>query len=133
MLKFSGIIAIYISLYMDPNVSRWSRKKSEDEMLFLKGVSAYRNTNDNTEKQKVTDTNTTINKKLWEELLDYFPLIRHGPHRKRRLQQFFVAAGTSVPNCNLANTHRPTDTRVQQFLYCCACSLPWEGIYRAVA
>jgi hypothetical protein len=22
------------------------------------------------------------NKKLWEELVAYFPLIRHGPHRK---------------------------------------------------
>jgi hypothetical protein len=29
------------------------------------------------------------NKKFWEELTAYFPLIRHGPHRKRRLQQFF--------------------------------------------
>jgi hypothetical protein len=24
------------------------------------------------------------NKKFWEELIAYFPLIRHGPHRKRR-------------------------------------------------
>jgi hypothetical protein len=25
----------------------------------------------------------TKNKKFWEELIAYFPLIRHGPHRKR--------------------------------------------------
>jgi hypothetical protein len=28
-----------------------------------------------------------------------FPLIRHVPHRKRRLQQFFVDAGTSLTSC----------------------------------
>jgi hypothetical protein len=36
-----------------------------------------------------------INKKFWDELIAYFPLIRHGPHRKQ---------------C------------AQQFLYCCMCS-----------
>jgi hypothetical protein len=41
-------------------------------------------------------------KKFWEELIAYFPLIRHGPHRKRRLQQFFVAAGKSLPSRCLA-------------------------------
>jgi hypothetical protein len=35
-----------------------------------------------------------VNKKLWEELIAYFPLILHRPHRKWRLQQFFIAAGT---------------------------------------
>jgi hypothetical protein len=29
-----------------------------------------------------------LNKKFWEELIAYFPLI-HQPHRKRRVQQFF--------------------------------------------
>jgi hypothetical protein len=32
-----------------------------------------------------------INKKFWEQPIAYFPLIRHGPQRKRRRQQFFVA------------------------------------------
>jgi hypothetical protein len=27
-------------------------------------------------------------KMFWEEPIAYFPLIRHGPHRKRRVQQF---------------------------------------------
>jgi hypothetical protein len=53
-------------------------------------------------------------KKFWEELIAYFPLIRHGPHRKRRLQQFFVAAGTSLPSCYLATidgyVYTPTDS-----------------------
>jgi hypothetical protein len=29
--------------------------------------------------------------------------------------------------------HRPTDTRVQQFVYCCAYPLLWERVFRAVA
>jgi hypothetical protein len=29
------------------------------------------------------------NKKFWEELIAYFPLKRHGPHRMRRPKQFF--------------------------------------------
>jgi hypothetical protein len=41
------------------------------------------------------------NKKLWKELITYFPLIRHGPHRKRH-QQMFIAAGTSLLCCYLA-------------------------------
>jgi hypothetical protein len=28
------------------------------------------------------------NKKLWEELIAYFPLIRNGLHKERRTQQF---------------------------------------------
>jgi hypothetical protein len=28
-------------------------------------------------------------KKFWEEIIAYFTLIRHGPHRKRRIQTFF--------------------------------------------
>jgi hypothetical protein len=44
------------------------------------------------------------NKKFWEELIAYFPLIRHGQHRKPRLQQFLVAAGTCLPSCCLSAT-----------------------------
>jgi hypothetical protein len=29
--------------------------------------------------------------KLWEQLLAYFPLLRHGPHRKRQAQQLFYS------------------------------------------
>jgi hypothetical protein len=43
-----------------------------------------------------------INKKFWEEPIAYFPLLQHGLHRKRRLQQFFVATGTSLLNHYLA-------------------------------
>jgi hypothetical protein len=35
-------------------------------------------------------------KKFCEELIAYVPSIRHGPHRKRHLQQFFFVAGTSL-------------------------------------
>jgi hypothetical protein len=41
-------------------------------------------------------------KKLWEELFTYFPLIQHGPHRKRHFQQFFVAAEKFLPSLCLA-------------------------------
>jgi hypothetical protein len=41
------------------------------------------------------------NKKSCEQLIVYFPLVRHGPHRKR-LQQFFAAAGTFLPSYFLA-------------------------------
>jgi hypothetical protein len=33
---------------------------------------------------------TLVYKKFWEELIAYFTLIRHGWHRKLRVQQFFV-------------------------------------------
>jgi hypothetical protein len=78
-----------------------------------------------------------------------FPLTRHGPHRQQRLQQFFVAAGTSLPRCYETTTiggytDRPTDSPLirhaphtkghdQQFFYCCLYSLPREHVYRAVA
>jgi predicted metallo-beta-lactamase superfamily hydrolase len=45
----------------------------------------------------IRDTNTTIkhndNKKFWEEVIAYFPLIQHGPHGKRN---------------NFVDTHRQT-------------------------
>jgi hypothetical protein len=61
----------------------------------------------------------TINQRFWEELIAYFPLIRHGPHRKRLLQQSFVSAEKSSPSCYLAMIEGYTDTPAQQFLYCC--------------
>jgi hypothetical protein len=70
---------------------------------------------------------------FWEELIAYFPLLPHKPHRKRRLQQFFFSAGTSLPNCYLATIEGYTDTRVEQLFYCCVYSLPRESGYRAVA
>jgi hypothetical protein len=48
---------------------------------------------------KLMYKNVMINEKFWEGVISYFSLIRHGPHRKRRLQQFFVAAGTSLISC----------------------------------
>jgi hypothetical protein len=42
------------------------------------------------------------NKKFWEELIAYFPFIRHRLHRKQRFQEIFHAAGTSLPSRYLA-------------------------------
>jgi hypothetical protein len=80
-------------------------------------------------------TTLTNKKKFWEELIAYFPLILlHGQQRKRRLQQFFVAAGTCLPSRCLATIRgqadRRTDSplirygpyskrRVQQLFYYC--------------
>jgi hypothetical protein len=36
------------------------------------------------------------NNKFWEELIAYFPLIRHGPHRKRSAQQFLYCCVYSL-------------------------------------
>jgi hypothetical protein len=33
--------------------------------------------------------NCKCDKKFWEELVAYVPLIRHGLHRKQRVQQYF--------------------------------------------
>jgi hypothetical protein len=46
-------------------------------------------------------------KKFWEELISYFPLIRHAQHIKRRVNVstvlcVFVATGTCIPSCCLA-------------------------------
>jgi hypothetical protein len=71
--------------------------------------------------------NEKIRKKFWEELIAYFPLRRHGSHRKRRLQQFFVAAGMSLPSCYLATigrTQTDPQTRVQQFFVAVGTCLP---------
>jgi hypothetical protein len=51
----------------------------------------------------------TENKKFWEELIAHLLLIQHGPHRKRRIQQFFVAAGTCLQSRCLATTGGYTD------------------------
>jgi hypothetical protein len=87
-----------------------------------------------------------LKKKFWEELIASFPLIRHGPHRQR-LQQFFVAPGTSLPSCYLATigkyTDRPTDSPlirhgphrkcIQQLFYCCMHSMMRERVYQTVS
>jgi hypothetical protein len=54
-----------------------------------------------------------IYKKFLEELIACFLLIRHVPHRKRHLQQFFVAARTSLPSCYLATIGGYTDPQAQ--------------------
>jgi hypothetical protein len=56
-------------------------------------------------------------------------------HRKRRLQQFFVAAGTSLPSCYVATikgyTDRPTDTHTDGRVYevCRSDGLICHGIH----
>jgi hypothetical protein len=64
-----------------------------------------------------------------------FSFMRHGLHRKRRLRQFFVAAGTLLRSYHLATiggyTEKHTDSpliihgphrkwRSQQFFHCCS-------------
>jgi hypothetical protein len=69
--------------------------------------------------KKMENKRGNMNKKFWEEQVAYFPLIRHGPHRTRRLQQFFVAGGTSLPELlpgNYKGIHRHTRPTVHLLL-----------------
>jgi hypothetical protein len=50
-----------------------------------------------------------LNKKFWEWLIAYFPLIWQGPHKKR-LQQFFISAGTRLQSHCHAMIGGYTDT-----------------------
>jgi hypothetical protein len=61
-----------------------------------------------------------LNKKFWEEVIAYFPSIRHGPHIKRRTNNsiilcVFFAAVTFLPCRFLATivgyTYRQTGGR----------------------
>jgi hypothetical protein len=54
--------------------------------------------------------NLKISKKFWEELIAYFPFIRHGSNRKRLLHQFFITTGRSLPSCYIASIRGYTDT-----------------------
>jgi hypothetical protein len=60
----------------------------------------------------------SVNNKFWYKLMAYFPCIQHGPHRKRGLQQFFIAVGTCLLGHCLAMTGgytaRPTDSHLIQ-------------------
>jgi hypothetical protein len=98
----------------------------------------------------VTTQKTTIlrtKRSSWKNWSLALPSAQHRSHIKRRLQQFFVAAGTCLPNRCLATIRRyedkPTEPtlirhrpyikqRVQQFFYCYLCWLPRERVYRAV-
>jgi hypothetical protein len=51
---------------------------------------------------------TVRNKKFGEELIAYFPLIRHEHHRKRHLQHFSVVAGTSLQSLETRTASRET-------------------------
>jgi hypothetical protein len=88
------------------------------------------------------------NEKFWEELIAYFSLIRHGPHRKRHLQNFSVAVGTILTSCYLTMRGEYTDRnidsplikyrqhrkwRIHQFFYCCVYSLPRKRVYLIIA
>jgi hypothetical protein len=42
------------------------------------------------------------NKKFWEEITAYLPLIRLASHRKRSLQQFLISSGMCLPSRCLA-------------------------------
>jgi hypothetical protein len=66
-------------------------------------------------------------KKFWEEPIDYFLSIRHGPNTK--CQHFLIAVGTSLPSCcYLGKTGGYIDP---QFFYWCLYSSPRERVYRA--
>jgi hypothetical protein len=58
----------------------------------------------------------SFNKKFREELIAYFPITRHGPRKKRRSQQFFVAVETELLPTNDSRIHRSRHTCQAIFL-----------------
>jgi hypothetical protein len=63
------------------------------------------------------------NKKFWEELNAYSPLIPYRQHGRWRVQQFFVATGTCLPSRYLATVsgvmHMQTDRSPLGSLFHC--------------
>jgi hypothetical protein len=49
-------------------------------------------------------------KKFWEEVIAYSPLIRHGPHRKRRVQLFYYCMCIRCC-CNVLTEQLPSNDR----------------------
>jgi hypothetical protein len=56
------------------------------------------------------------NKQVWEELIAYFPLIRFGPHRKRRV----IAVGMLLPSSD-RRAHGPTHSYNSSSNVACIC------------
>jgi hypothetical protein len=54
---------------------------------------------------------TLYKKKFWEELIVYFPSIRHGPHRKRRVKQFFYCCMCICCRGNIFTEPLPSNER----------------------
>jgi hypothetical protein len=51
------------------------------------------------------------NNKFWEELIAYFPFIRHGPHRKRRVRQFYYCCVCILCRGNVFTGPLPSNDR----------------------
>jgi hypothetical protein len=67
-----------------------------------------------------------INKKFWEEVITYFPLILHGLHRERRVQWFFYYCMCIRCHSNVNTEPLPSNGRR---IYIQAHRLIW-GIYK---
>jgi hypothetical protein len=52
-----------------------------------------------------------VKKKSWEEVITYFPLIRHGPHRKLRVQQYFFCCSCICCRGNVFTEPLPSKDR----------------------
>jgi hypothetical protein len=55
--------------------------------------------------------NAKKNKKFWEEVIAYFPLMRHGTHRKRRIQQFLYCCVCICRRSNVFTEPLPSNDR----------------------
>jgi hypothetical protein len=52
-----------------------------------------------------------MRKKFWEKLIADFPLIRHGPHKNRRVQQFFYCCMCICCRGNVFTESLPSNDR----------------------
>jgi hypothetical protein len=79
-----------LNLYQNFDVSMWYVNH-----VFVRLVLIDLRINYNTSEFSVSELK---NEKFWEKLMAYFLLIRRGPHSKRHIQKFFLAAGTCLPS-----------------------------------
>jgi hypothetical protein len=90
--------------------AQWGRPQLSQAMLSL-GITStilsfgLSTANSKMNLQKVRNTTYQLKKrveynlkKFWEEIIAYFTSIRHGSHRKPRVQQFFVVLSACLPS-----------------------------------
>jgi hypothetical protein len=67
----------------------WCAEQELEEEQIQKRMTEFKYNNNNNNNNNSNNSNNNNNNKFWEEPIAYFPSIRHGPHRKPRVQQFY--------------------------------------------
>jgi hypothetical protein len=96
--------------------SRWPKKKFNKDWFRHSKVNrgdtlTHRQHGDRISQLLFLKIRKVGNKKFWEELVAYFPLIRHGPHGKRDVQQLFSCCVCIRCRDNLFTVALPSNDR----------------------